>query len=392
VCHLAKYYPPAPGGIETHVRTLARAQAARGAEVQVVCVNHESPEGMDVTWTGLRRTRTVEEWDGPVRVVRLGRWASLARLDLCPGLPGRLRGLRAGSAILHLHAPNPTMLLALAALRPRLPLVVTHHSDVVRQRYLRHALAPFEQMVYRRACRVLSDSPTYADGSAALQRYRNKVETLPLGLDLTPYLRPSEESRAHARLLRERHGSPLWLAVGRLVYYKGLVTALDALARVPGTLLVIGSGPLGDELKRQAKERGVAGRVVWQGYATPDELVGSYHAATALWFPSNARSEGFGLVQVEAMASGCPVINAAIPASGVSWVSRDEETGLTVPVDDPAALASAAERLLREPGLRGRLADGARRRACEEFDHREMARKSLEVYASALAGEVTREE
>ena len=147
---------------------------------------------------------------------------------------------------------------------------------------------------------------------------------------------------------------------------------------------MIGDGPLEAELRRLATDRGVADRIVWRGRADPDELVGAYHAATALWFPSNARSEAFGLVQVEALASGCPVINCAIPASGVSWVSPHEETGLTMPVNDPAALAAAARRVLDEPGLRSRLADNGRRRASQEFDYREMGRRSLEIYQRAL--------
>ncbi len=66
-------------------------------------------------------------------------------------------------------------------------------------------------------------------------------------------------------------------------------------------------------LKKLAREVGVAERIVWCGKLDDEALVGAYHAATALWFPSNARSEGFGLVQVEAMASGCPVINSYVP-------------------------------------------------------------------------------
>jgi rhamnosyl/mannosyltransferase len=120
------------------------------------------------------------------------------------------------------------------------------------------------------------------------------------------------------------------------------------------------------------------------------DLVPYYLAADAFWFPSNARSEAFGLVQVEAMACGCPVINADIPHSGVPWVSLNEVTGLTVPVDDPIALADAAERLLAEPGLRDRLSLAARERAVGEFDHRVMARRSLEIYRDILSAPGTR--
>jgi rhamnosyl/mannosyltransferase len=383
VCHLAKFYPPAPGGIEAHVRTLARAQARLGAEVRVVCVNHQDRHGRDVTWEPLARTETVEEWDGPVRVTRLGKWANLARLDVCPGLAAVLRRLRGAADVLHLHAPNPTMTLALAALRPHGRLVVTHHSDVVRQRVLGRLFRPVERQVYGRAGAILCTSPRYAEGSPLLGGYAGKVGVLTFGIDLRPYREPSAAALAHAERLRAQHGQPLWLAVGRLVYYKGLHTAVTALAAVPGRLLVIGEGPARAELRRRAAAEGVADRIVWRGHVGEDELVGAYHAATALWFPSNARSEGFGLVQVEAMASGCPVINTLIPASGVAWVSRHEETGLTVPVEDPAALAAAARRLLGEPGLRRRLADGARRRSAREFDDGLMGRRSLDAYRGA---------
>ena len=385
ICHLGKFYPPAAGGIETHVRTLAQAQATLGAHVHVVCVNHLDRNGRDVTWERLAATETVEEWDGSVRVTRVGCRASIARFNVCPGLPRVLAGLmRSGTDLLHLHVPNPTMLLALAALRPRIPLVVTYHSDVVKQKLLGMILRLFEHVVFRRATVLISNSPTYPGGSTILQCYRGKLTVLPMGLSLDPYLRPTPAAWKYAQQLQEKHGKPLWLAVGRLVYYKGLHNAIRALALVPGKLMIVGNGPLESELKRLAEEVGVAERIIWRGRVSEEELIGSYHAATAFWFPSNERSEGYGLVQVEAMASGCPVINTAIPHSGVPWVSKHGETGLTVPVNDPAALAAASRRLLHEPGLRERLAATAREQAVARFDHRLMAERSLEIYRQIL--------
>jgi rhamnosyl/mannosyltransferase len=384
ICHLGKFYPPAPGGIETHVQTLARGQAALGARVRVICINHANRAGRDVTWARYGATQTVIEQDGDVEVARLGRSATVARFDVVPGLPRLLSDLQYSDIdLLHLHMPNPTMLVAAASLRLAVPLVITHHSDIVRQRWLRWLYRPFESLVYARASAIACSSAGYVEGSPLLQQHVEKVELLPMGLDLSEYTDPPALARVHANHLKGCFGETIWLCVGRCVYYKGLHTAIDALAKVPGKLIIIGLGPLERDLHEHARRVGVANRVVWWGYAKKDELIGAYHAASALWFPSSHRSEAFGLVQVEAMASGCPVINTEITGSGVSWVSRHEESGLTVPVNDPHALAAAARRLLADGALRARLARAGRDRALREFDHHTMAQRSLEIYDRA---------
>lgn len=374
ICHLGKYYPPAAGGIETHVRTLARAQAALGASVRVHCVNHQGGP-------------TVVEHDGAVEVTRFGRLGSAAKIDCCPGLVGALR--RVDADILHLQVPNPTMILAILAARPKPPLVVTYQSDVINQKLRARLFRPLERLAYRRVPVIMPSSPTYPGGSEFLQSYPERLRVLPMGIDLDPYLNPSEADRAKAEEARASHarGGPLWLGTGRLVYYKGFVNAVRALASVEGRLVLIGSGPDEAALRAEAARLGVQDRVDFLGALPYLDIIPYYLAADAFWFPSNARSEAFGLVQVEAMASGCPVINTAIPHSGVPWVCLHDETGLTVPVNDPAALAAAARRLLTEPGLRDRLTTAARRRAIELFDHRVMAERSLEIYRDVLAGE-----
>jgi rhamnosyl/mannosyltransferase len=388
IFHLAKYYPPMPGGIETHVQSLARAQAALGAEVSVLCVN-----GLGRKKEQSLRTKTLQEQDNNVLVTSLGRLGSFARLDICPEILEKLRqAINDSDILIHLHTPNPTMLIAWLIAKgitggtrqSQKSLVITHHSDIIKQQFLKYALRPIEYLVYKNASCILTASPRYIQGSKFLQAFKNKTKALPLGLDYSKYIHPTQAALSYSRSLQDTYRAPIWLIVGRLVYYKAIHVAIEALALVPGTLIVIGTGPLEKELKSQAKKLGLSKRILWHGHASADELTGAYYAATALWFPSNVRSEGFGLVQVEAMACGCPVINADIPCSGVPWVSRHEQEGLTVPINDPVALGQAAKRLLDEPNLRNRLAMAGRIRACKEFDHIIMAKRSFEIYEEAL--------
>ena len=385
IVHVGKYYPPANGGIETHTQNLARAQAELGAQVRVLVVNHRDSQGDDVTFRTWRRTLTVEDTDNGVRIYRVGRLACLAKLDWAPGLLRALRILNRDTPdIWHLHTPNVTMMLALASFYRVRPLVITHHSDIIRQKWLRHLIRPIERRVYGRALRILTTSDSYISGSDLLQHYSDKVSAVPLGIELDSFQNPSATALRQADNFRNLHGQPLWLCVGRLIYYKGFDNAINALKDVPGKLMIIGNGPLELSLRQQAARLGVADRVIWMGKASHDELVGAYRAATALWFPSNARSEGFGLVQVEAMACGTPVINSEIAGSGVSWVSRDGDTGLTVPKNDPLALARASRRLLEEPGLREEFALRCPERAAGEFCYHRMAERSMQAYESLL--------
>jgi rhamnosyl/mannosyltransferase len=390
ICHLAKYYHPACGGIETVVRESAEGLSDCGHQVTVACINHRDRRDRDVTFRRGALTAAVHETVGPVNVYRFGRLSSIARCDVSPLLWWQLPGLLDQDFdVIHLHEPNPAMTLRMwpglaASKRARRPLVVTYHADACRPRLLRGLFSLVQRGVLRRADRVLCASRSYADASPVLRRITTRVELVPFGINVDEHLRgdPCVEQVAHD--LRNRHGLPMWLIVGRLVYYKGHEIAFRALTQVPGKLVVIGAGPLEPKLRKLATRLRIDDRVVWLGSASNEIVRGAYRAATALWFPSTHRSEAFGLAQVEAMASGCPVINTAIPGSGVPEVSLDRESGLTVPCGDPHALAAAARLLSERTELRDELSHGARRRACCEFDRSQMVDKLCAVYESVL--------
>lgn len=376
--------------MESLIRTQAQAQVAAGHRVDVVVVNHLTPDGKDVLGAAFGVTSRSTESDGRVTVHRIGRIGNLAKYDVTLGLRRALQQIALEKPdVWHLHTPNVTMVLGLQSLLEVCqPLVVTHHSDIVNQKVLRPAYETVERRVYRRAKLILSDSPNYIEGSSQLRPYLDKVEVLPIGVNVLDYQYPSDEVLEWERRYRLEFEQPIWLSVGRLASYKGLEIAIQALVTTPGQLVIIGSGPCEASWKKLSVQLGVADRIHWLGRCSESQLKGAYRAATALWFPSNARNEGFGIVQVEAMASGCPVINTDLPHSGVSWVSPHEQTGLTVPVNDPSALSKAAHRIWQEPMLRDRLSVAARVQSADRFDQQMLNDRCLEHYQRATSSGV----
>ncbi|MFH5804594.1 glycosyltransferase [Alienimonas sp. DA493] len=404
VAHLGKYYAPARGGIESHVRELAAGLAERGHRIAVHAVNcggNASGGGRALT---LGRTRSRRFEDDGVDVTLHGRLGNVMKLDVCPRLAmeaNRLlagpereraasgRGARVGRLceptdnppdLLHLHVPNPMMMFALARSRFRGPTVVTYHSDIIRQSRAAALLRIMERKALQRAGAILVSSAEYARASPVLREHADRVRVVPFGIDLARFAGLDPVAEKAADVLRSRHPGPLWVMVGRMVYYKGHEVAVRALRDVPGTLLIVGDGPLAERVERVAQGCGVADRIVFHPNADDAAVRVALRAATALWFPSTHRSESFGIAQIEAMASGCPVINTAIPGSGVPAVSVDGVSGLTVAPGDAAALARAANRLAESPSMRRELADGARRRAFAEFDRDLMLGRVEAIY------------
>jgi len=251
---------------------------------------------------------------------------------------------------------------------------------VIRQQRLLALYAPLVTKLLTRADVVIATSPNYRESSDVLQRFAGKTTVVPYGIDLEMF-RHTAALSARAREIRSRFGNrPLLVAVGRLVYYKGFEFAIRALPQVPDAqLLVIGDGPLRAPLEQLARELGVGDRVHLLGEMQNHETPAYYFASDLYLLPSIARSEAFGIVQIEAMACGLPVINTELP-SGVPFVSRHGESGLTVPPSDADALARAIRELLAAPETRMNMGVAGRARAEREFSKQALATRMLALY------------
>jgi glycosyltransferase involved in cell wall biosynthesis len=342
--HAAKFYPPALGGMETLVQYLCEGTAGEW-DVRAVVANE---------------TRlTIEERCGRVRVVRAGSLGTVASVPLCPSLPFHLWREPADCVVL--HEPNPVAGSALWLRTPAPRLIVWHHSDLVRPWWAPYTYGVVQRALYRRADCVVVSNPVLAARSP-LVRLARRVEVIPLGIDLEHYRAPDAVREALVERVRAIAPGPHILFVGRFVYYKGIDVLIDAMTRCPGTLLLVGDGPLEGELRMQVATLGLQDRVRFIGRVSDEDLPAYYHASDVFVLPSVAVTEAYGLVQIEAMAAGVPVVSTNLP-TGVPWVNQDGVTGLVVPPRDAGALAAALRRLLGDEGLRRSLGASGRRRA-----------------------------
>jgi len=366
ILHVGKFFPPVPGGIETYLADLLDASLDAGLDVAaLVHQPHRSPS------SGPARNNRFPLYTVPS-------YGQLLYAPVSPGFPLALhRAIRSFRPdVLHLHLPNPSAFAALALpCAGRVPWVVHWHADVdgtalsplVHWAY--RLYRPLEQAVLRRSARVIVTSPDYLAGSRALSAWHNRCRIVPLGVSPTRLrdIGPAQRDQAgHA--WPQRSGLRV-LAAGRLTYYKGFEVLVQAIAKAEPsvTLVIVGEGPSRTKLEEQIRGLKQEHRIRLLGYREDSELQGLMAACDVLCLPSIDRSEAFGLVLLEAMHYGRPVIASDIPGSGVGWVVRQGGHGLLVPPGEADALADALNRFQAQPDLRKHFSQIATQRFAGTF-------------------------
>jgi glycosyltransferase involved in cell wall biosynthesis len=371
ILHIGKYYPPYLGGMETVLRHLTEGLLDRSCEVTVLSAGDGTVERQE-TVTGPRTGR-----EG--RLVRAAVYGHVNSQPLTLTLMGLIRReiSRLEPDLVHLHLPNPLAAAAWLGLRASRmvdlpPLAVWYHADITRQRLGRFLVGPVVRACLEKAAGISVSSATLASQSPVLVPWREKIGVIPFGIDPAPW----------SEVVPTLDGP--FLFVGRLVPYKGLGVLLEALARVPeAELVIVGEGPLDSQLRTLAGRGDLAGRVEFAGPMDEMGVAGHLTRARALVLPSVDASETFGLVQLEAMAAGVPVLASDLP-TGVREVGLPGLTCRLVPPGDVEALAGALEDLYEDPETAGRMGAEGKRRFQECFTREKMLDRLLEWYASLV--------
>jgi rhamnosyl/mannosyltransferase len=366
VLQVSKFYPPVMGGIESVAWELTEGLNRAGVPTDVLCSSH--------------RSRTVHERaPAGYGVVRAGTLGMLLSTSIAPLMGGLLHRMAAGADVVHVHMPDPMAAAAVWWARPRAALVVHWHSDVIRQRLALRVYEPLQDWLLRRADAVVATSLPYAEASAPLSRWRDKIAVIPIGISDN---RPEACSMKAAALRARFGGRRIVFALGRMTYYKGFDILIEAAALLPRDCVVLvgGDGELLPAYRAKVAEGGLGDRIRFLGHVNDADLASHFEACDVFCMPSTVRAEAYGVAMLEAMVMGKPIVATDIPGSGVPWVNRHEETGLNVPVREPAALARALTQLLADDALRRRLGAAARRRYECEFGAEMMTRRMLGLY------------
>lgn len=365
ILQVNKAYYPHVGGIESVVKQYAEELGAL--------------DGVDLKTLVCRDGRGGTSCDtvNGVEVIRAGSLGTYFSCPLSLSFFRLFRKMAKNADVVVLHVPFPLADAALLLSGFKGRAAVIWHSDVVKQKKLMLFYKPVMRKMLKRADCIIAATQGHIDGSSYLPEFREKCRVVPYGIVPEEYL-----SIKRVPILTELCSSRDSVKVfftGRLVYYKGVDVLLKAFRQVNGCeLFIAGTGELEDGLKRYAKENGLESKVHFLGYLPDDRLRQAYSDCDIFVLPSVAKSEAFGIVQLEAMVYGKPVINTRL-ASGVPFVSLDGETGLTVPPSDHKALADAINKLAADSELREKYGNNAAMRIKNCFDEKNVINELYRV-------------
>ncbi|HAR94395.1 MAG TPA: glycosyltransferase [Deltaproteobacteria bacterium] len=363
VLQIFKYYYPNVGGVEKVAQDIAEGLRGRIGTQILTC--HEA-------------VTTLQENVNGIEVTRAGRLFTRFSVPVAPRFPFLMRQMARKADILHFHFPYPLADVSHLLARPAGKVVVWWHSDIVRPRFLTKLYRPLQVQFLKKAHAIIVAAPQLIDSSPTLERFRDKCHVIPIGIDVGRFIL-DEDKHAQVQKIRSQYGPRIVLFVGRLAYYKGVDYLVRSMKDIDGTLLIVGEGPLEAEMKGLATSMGIEDRCVFLGKASDEHLSLYYHACDVFVLPSVASTEAYGIVQLEAMACGKPVVSTSLP-TGVTFVNMHEQTGLVVPPADEQTLAAAINKLLDDPSTRMKYGSFAKERVEREFTNAAMVEKVYGLY------------
>lgn len=352
--------PESMGGIEQVMHQLSAGAIAHGVHSDVLTLTRGAIGARDYHGYRVHSVKTSFELASTgFSVAAFRRFAELAN----------------EADVVHYHYPWPFMDVVHYATRCKKPTLLTYHSDIVRQKRLLQLYRPLQQKFLRAVDKIAVTSPNYLATSTELIPFWDKTCVIPIGLDRAGY--PTADA-ARLEKWRKLLGERFFLFVGVIRYYKGLHILVEAARGSTYPIVIVGAGPIEQELKAQAKKLGVI-NIQFLGALPEDDKVALLELCSAVVFPSHLRSEAFGISLLEGAMYGKPMISSEI-GTGTTYINIDQETGLVVPPVNPAALRTAMDWLWNNPQEAASMGKRAAQRYEQLFTAERMVSEYVKLY------------
>lgn len=366
VLHVFKtYYPDSYGGVERTIHAIAKGTMAHGIRSDVLSLSR-APLTATMQFDGHMAHKAKLNFE-------------FASTGFSLDVIGKFNALSAEADIVHYHFPWPFGDLLHVLHPPGKPTVVTYHSDIVKQKLLLQFYRPLMNRFLSTVDRIVATSENYLDSSPVLQKYRDKTQVIPIGLDDAEYPRASDTLKAS---WAARFPKPFFLFIGVLRYYKGLHTLIEAARHIDADILIAGEGPMERKLKAQVASAGLQ-NVHFLGVIDDLDKAALLELCTAFVFPSHLRSEAYGLSLLEAAMFGKAMISCEI-GTGTSFINRHGQTGIVVQPENAEQLAQAMTDMTNDPVKRRSYEKCAAQRYSEELRCDRMVKRYADLYGTLL--------
>lgn len=362
------YFPETVGGVEQVIYQIARGVSVYGVETEVLTLTKAAEETpLSIGNHLVHRARM----NFQIASTGFSASALLQFIQLAKQVD-----------LIHYHFPWPFMDVVHFASLVKKPTVVTYHSDIIRQKFLLNFYRPLMHRFLASVDSIVATSSNYFSTSQVLDRYREKTQVIPIGLDKTSY---PEINPALLQYWRTTVGDRFFLFVGMIRYYKGLHILLDAVRGTHFPVVIVGSGPVEKELRKHA-DRLALKNIHFLGALSDEDKVALIQLSLAMVFPSHLRSEAFGISLLEGAMFGKPMISSEI-GTGTSYINIHNETGLVVPPSNPRAFKEAMSFLWYHPQRAEKMGKSAEARYWRLFTSAHMAASYVNLYKQLLGGE-----
>jgi glycosyltransferase involved in cell wall biosynthesis len=368
ILHVYKtYLTESHGGIEQAIKQITRGTTLRGYKNRIFCLSKHTD------------CRVIQHEEAEIFLYPLN--FEIASTGFSFSAIAGFRKLAKWADVIHYHFPWPFADLLHFMSRTKKPTVLTYHSDIVRQKKLLKLYSPLKRAFLNSVSKIVATSPNYLSTSEILQHYHYKTTVVPIGLDKSTYAQPSESVLKHwKKTVPER----FFLFIGVMRYYKGLYILLDALKDHDFPMVIVGVGPMEQELKERVKQLKLQ-NVYFVGALSDLDKIALLQLCAAIVFPSHLRSEAFGISLLEGAMFAKPLISAEI-GTGTTYININQETGLVIPPSDPNALLTAMQFIWDNPQQAKEMGERAYQRYLSLFTAEKMVDSYLKLYTELTIG------